>query len=158
MAPVYHATSRDAAATIRQEGFDLAHRRFGRVWGNGVYATSERSVSSAYAGLYGTDGVELELRIGVSRVARVQLTRAGGRDAVGQVLPAIPDGYARFVELSIELSRLNPGFYVRPEALTRTIVEAGYDALEIVEVGFTPAIGGTQIVVYDPRKVVVVEG
>ena len=34
----------------------------------------------------------------------------------------------------------------------------GYDGLEIVDVGFTPAIGGNQVIVFDPRNVVVVDG
>jgi len=124
-APLYHATSRDAARTIRAEGFDLSRRRFGRVWGNGVYTTAELSVSSFYAGLFGTDAVVLELRVSVSRVASVLLAMVGDRDSLRQVLRSIPNGLARFMEHSIELSRISPGSYVRPEALTRTITEAG---------------------------------
>jgi hypothetical protein len=156
--PVYHATSQDAAARIRQEGFDLSLRRFGRVWGNGIYATPDPNVASVYASLYGTDAVRLELRVNVSLVLSVRLVQTSAPDALRQVLTAIPDGFARYMDRSIDLSRRSPGTYVRPEALTRTIVEAGYDALEIVDVGITPAVGGSQLVVYDPRKVVVVDG
>lgn len=60
VARIYHATSQDAAATIRQEVFDLTVRRFGRVWGNGIYATPEPGIASLYAGLYGSDAVVLE--------------------------------------------------------------------------------------------------
>jgi hypothetical protein len=155
--PIFHATSRDAAASIRRDGFDLSHRRFGRVWGNGIYATPEPRVASIYAGLHGADAATLELRVNLSRVLSVRLVQAGGVDALRQVLTAIPGGYARFVDLTIELSRMEPGSYARPEALTRTIVQAGYDALEIVEVGFTTVAGGTQLVVYDPQRVVVVD-
>ena len=155
---VYHATSRDAAASIRRSGFDLSRRRFGRVWGNGIYTTPDPTVASLYAGLYGADGVELALRVRVRRVLRIHLAKQGGLDGAGQVLAAIPDGYARFVQWTIELSRPEPAAFVRPEALTRTIVQAGYDALEIFELGFSPAAGGTQLVVYDPRRVVVVDG
>lgn len=155
--PIYHATSRTAAVAIRAVGFDLSRKRFGRMWGNGVYATPDLGASAAYADLFGADAEVVELRANARGVLRVPLASGRGDDALGQILRAIPDGYARFVEATVTLGRALPGTSSRAEALTRTIVAAGYDALEIVETGLT-AVGGAQIVVYDRRKVVVVDG
>jgi hypothetical protein len=73
------------------------------------------------------------------------------------VIRAIPGGYPRFVDALRELATIMPNYYVRPAAITRVFVESGHDALEVVEAGFTTAIGGSQLVIFDPRKVLVVE-
>lgn len=41
--------------------------------------------------------------------------------------------------------------------MTRVLVELGYDGLEILKDRFTLAVGGNQIVVFDPRRVVVID-
>ena len=157
-APLYHATSSDSAAAIRGTGFDLTIRRFGRYFGDGVYATPDLEIAQLYGALHGERTAILELRVNVRRMLQVSLVTSSRVGVVEQVVASVPDGFARFVDALRDLSVLMPNAYLRPAALTRVLVDSGYDALEVAESGFTPGVGGTQVIIYDPRRVVVVEG
>lgn len=148
-AAVYHATTVDAAAAIRRRGFDLNRRAGGRAWGNGVYGTPDRSILARYRRQLGTQGIVLELRVAVRRVLTVGLSPVSRRSPLEQMLGQLPEGLARFIDAGLKAPD-------RATALTSVVVGLGYDALEIVEDRFTSAVGGHQIVVYDPRRVVVV--
>ena len=96
-------------------------------------------VARYYAALYGEDAEIIELRALLGSVLRLHLRGSDRPTLLRQVLLAIPGGYARFVELTVRLgSPHSPAF-------------------EIVEVGFSPAIGGNQVVVFDPKSVVVID-
>jgi hypothetical protein len=155
--PVFHTTSRARALTIRLAGFDLDQRLLGRTWGNGVYTTPSREVADFYTRFHDPDPVILELRIRVQRLLDVRSPTGSRHDAIRQALAAIPGGYGRFIDSTLELRSIVPPPLVPAEAFTQVVVEAGYDGIEIVEAGISAAVGGTQIVVYDPRKVSVVD-
>jgi len=155
--PVYHATTADTAAIIRQEGFNLDRQRFGRFWGNGVYGTTDSAIAARYAAALGSGAQVLELRLNVRRVLSVHLSQRHPASAIEQVLAPIPNGFARYVEIGEALRTGRSAVDPRAEALTRLMREAGYDVLEIVEPGFTPAVGGAQVVIFDPRMVVVID-
>lgn len=148
-AAVYHVTSIAAANAIRREGFDLSRRAGGRVGGDGVYATPDPAILERYRLQLGGQGVALELRVDVRRVLSVRLSPTSRRPPLAQVLAQIPGGLARFVDAGL----LAPD---RAAALTDVVVGLGYDALEIVEDRFSAVVGGHQLVVFDPRRVVVV--
>ena len=148
--PVYHVTTVEAAAAIRVHGFDLGRRAGGRAWGDGVYAAVDEATRDAYLRQLGSHGVALELRVAVNRVLRIRIPFAGGRQPFEYVLAAIPDGLGRLV-----MARL-----MTPDpaaALTQVIVQAGYDALEVLEDRFSWAIGGRQLVIFDPKRIVVID-
>jgi hypothetical protein len=153
---LYHATYESAAFHIRREGFDLARRSLGRAWGNGVYCSPDPQVAAYYARVYGSAATILELRVRIRSMLHLEPLFSDRLDLIRQALVLIPGAYPRFVELSIELSRILPSALVSAEAFSKVLVETGYDALEVVEVGISSLIGGTQIVVYDPRRIVVI--
>ena len=155
---LYHVTHRQAAARIRREGFDLTRRTIGRAWGNGIYATPDRQVLATYAQVYGNAAEVIELRVQVHQPLRVQPVVSDRIDMLRQALLLLPGANARFIDLTIELSRSLPAPLVAPEAFSRVLREAGYDALEVVEIGVSATVGGSQVVVYDPLNVVVVDG
>lgn len=148
-APVYHVTTIDAAPSIRAEGFDLGRRAGGRAWGDGVYAATDDATRRAYLEMLGDRGIALELRVNLRRFLRVEIVRGSRTQPFWQILIAVPDGTARF----LEARRLGNDV---PGALRHVITDAGYDALEIVEGSFSWLIGGNQLVVFDPRRIVVV--
>lgn len=123
--PLFHATSRQAAEAIRQAGFDLSRRQLGRTWGNGVYASPDIEVARIYAELYQDDAAILALRANLKRVLQVRLQGSDRSALLRQVLLAVPDGYVRFVDLTVRIGRSLPPAFVAPEAMTRVLVESG---------------------------------
>ena len=160
--PYFHVTSVDAASRIRREGFQLDDptltlRGFGRFWGVGVYATPDPDVAARYVSFRGADNYVLELRVDVRRVLTVRLSRPIVSHAMELIFDQVPNGLARYLKIGRAIKSERPEADIRAEALTRLLRETGYDCLEIVELGFTPTIGGLQVVVFDPRNVVIVD-
>jgi hypothetical protein len=149
-ASVFHVTTVDAAAAIRQTGFDLSKRRWGRVWGIGIYAATDESTLDIYRTIAEPTCEVLELRVNVTRILPIRIGAARHRTPLEYLLSRLPDGMVRFIEIRLRLTDV-------ADAIRHVVVAAGYDAIEIVEASFTPAIGGNQLVVYDPRSVVVID-
>lgn len=178
--PHYHVTSTDAAAGIRAEGFEVPRVvTFGRAFGNGVYLTDDAGVADYYAGeLKWATPERLEVRVNVAKVLEVDVSGidaatlpfgTGVTEAAWErIVAAVPGGAKRLDELAAELERTmfaageQDGRYsvatkARRQALTELLREHGYDALRIVERGgVSDHIGGTQLVVLDPKAVTVV--
>jgi hypothetical protein len=148
---VFHVTTIEAAITIRRRGFDLSRRSDGRAWGDGVYAALDQGTLGHYLRQLGARGVALELRVNVRRVLSLHILNSSRRLPLLQALAQIPDGLARFIDAGLQAPN-------RATAFTHVVTEAGYDALEIWEDRFTPEVGGNQLVVFDPRRVVVCDG
>lgn len=147
---VYHVTTTEAAAAIRQHGFDLRRRAGGRAWGNGVYAATDQATRDYYLTQLGHYGVVLSLRIRVRRLLSIHINPRARISPHRQLLAAIPGGVGRFIELGLSLPD-------REAVLTRVVVEAGYDAVEIRERRFTLVVGSNQLVAFDARSIVVVD-
>ena len=62
---VYHVTTSGAVESIRENGFDLDKRAFGRVWGDGVYVGQDERVSEKYEKLVGPGARRIKLKIDV---------------------------------------------------------------------------------------------
>jgi hypothetical protein len=129
----------------------LEHRRFGRVWGDGVYATWDQVVLAAYLRLHGAQADALELVVNVSRVLTANVDSSRPDSPLFQILRRVPDGMAAFVLASVR----GRGPH---EAFLEVLINEGYDALEVNERGFSPRVGGSPLVIFDPRRVVVVDG
>jgi hypothetical protein len=73
-----------------------------------------------------------------------------------RILLLLPDGFQQWVT---ELMALRPlyGRDASSIAFGRVLSGAGYDGLAIFEERASPAIGGTQLVIFDPRNVVVID-
>jgi hypothetical protein len=158
--PVYHATTAEAAMMIRQEGFDLRFWRFGRVFGHGIYAAPERDLAAEYAELLRAQHIPaevLELRVDVHRGLVVRLPAGFSGHPRIPVLQQVAGGYGRYIEIVTRLSPSGLNVQVQAQAMTQVLVEAGYDALEIVDEGRAPRVGGSQVVVWNPRAVVIVD-
>lgn len=155
-ATVYHATTASAATVIRRLGFDLGRLRFGRVWGHGIYATPDRAIAARYAALIVSGAETLALRVNVRRVLSTNIDPQGLADAREQVLRLIPEGFRRYVEIGRALLLAGTAEDVRSAAFTRVLQEAGYDMLDLTEPVLSPIVGGTQVVIFDARRVVVI--
>lgn len=155
--PLFHATTPAAGLAIRQLGFDVRFRTFGQVWGDGVYATADPEVIALYRALVSSGKPSvLELRVDLRTVLAVRVRRGERRDQVrDRILRLIPGGYSRWI---LELVILRPlhGDAAPALAFGRVLRGAGYDGLEIVEEVPTADIGGSQLVVYDSRNIVVI--
>jgi hypothetical protein len=149
-AVVFHVTTTETARAIRRLGFDLGYRAGGRAWGNGVYAATDRATCDWYLEQLGRHGVALALRVRVAHLLSMRVRPLSRLSPLRQALAAIPGGVGRFVEFG-----LSP---VDPEtAFTHVVLEAGYDAIRIREDRFTRTVGGNQLVVFDPKRIVVID-
>jgi hypothetical protein len=155
-APLYHVTSAQAAEAIMQTGFSLQRIRFGRFYGNGIYTTPNPDVAAYYAGFHLAPPSTLELRADVNRVLRVQVDPSDPTPAFEQIIEQIPGGMDRYASMELDPDEIPPDGNVRPVVVTRMVIEAGYDALEIVEPKPTPAVGGHQLIVFGSHEKVVV--
>jgi hypothetical protein len=145
---VYHVTTVEAAESIRRDGFDLRRRAGGRAWGDGVYAAIDEMTRDEYLRQLSAQGVVLELRVDLRRVLKLRISISSRRQPFEHVLSVIPDGLARFVMARLVTASVSA-------ALTHLMAETGYDAVEVVEGRFSVAIGGSQLVIFDPTRVVV---
>ena len=157
--PVFHVTASVSAAAIRRVGFDLGYLQFGRAFGDGVYMTPSSLVASRYERMFRNSGVAaeiLELRIDLRHLLTVHQPSGSGTDVVTRILNAIPAGLSRYVEQIVRLTPTGLDAVAQARALSLVVSAAGYDALHVIDEGFTPRIGGTQIVVWDPKRIVVI--
>jgi len=117
--------------------------------GNGVYAAIDVQTAEYYLSHFGGAGMLLELRADVRRVLQVRFTLDSPKRPLFQLLALLPSGLRRFLDATIR----EPD---QPAALTDLYVEEEYDAVEITADRFSPVIGGNQLLILDPRRVVVV--
>jgi hypothetical protein len=96
--PVYHVTTVEAAASIRRHGFQLGRRSGGRAWGDGIYAAVDDATRRFYLDQLGARGVALELRVRVKRVLRLRINQSVHTQPFWQLMLAVLDGMARFLE------------------------------------------------------------
>jgi hypothetical protein len=140
-------TERENLRSIADNGFDLSRRSWGRVWGNGVYVGVDDETRRMYHRWIGPSSGHLTLKLNVSKLAVFEPT--------GQ----------RFDQLDVLQQVLGVGMSEASDLLRRAgsiegaLALEGYDALWVKAyqraVGEGP--GGNQIVIFDPKKVVVID-
>lgn len=177
-APMFHGTSTEAGESIRAEGFDLGQFKTGRTYGNGVYMSEDRAIAEGF-------GETLELRVNSRRTLRAPLSGDSweamqhvAAQENGITVMAIQGDYNRtldditrrnarvfdeikslypFDERAQEREReraIRERRYLAPpaaEAQAQTLERYGYDAVEL------KSSRESIVVVFDPRRVVVVE-
>lgn len=153
--PVFHRTDTENVRAIQKEGFSLRKTRFGRIWGNGVYMTDDPVARKKYAQWIGSSSKELELRINVRNVFVFDSDMLDKKNypmfqRFEVIASTIPGGQERYNQLVKEL-------FDEAEAISRLLQENGYDALLITQRRFSEIVGGTQILVFDPKNVTVVK-
>ena len=160
-APVFHVALQEDLAGLEREGFDLQRGEFGRQWGDGVYAGLDRNVETEYTqrkeNYFQKPTVQLELRVNIKNPLVVNFS--GRNDATDEdISNLLPGGNDRFWEIHDRLSAegVDPRNLIT-KAFTEHLKEAGHDALIIIQEPFDIKVGGSQIVVLDPKNVVVVE-
>lgn len=130
-APLFHATTVQAATLVRLHGFDPSARGvgfagFGRFWGNGVYATPDVTVAAHYATLAGSATEILTLRINVRRLLSVRLSIGNPVLALEQMLAAVPNGQGRYLTIARAIQARRPDIDIRTAALTHRLEDVGY--------------------------------
>ena len=144
----YHVTPGVAnERSIKENGFDLSKRKFGRMWGDGVYVGTDETTAEQYRGWTGQSARTLTIKVDVRNPA---IFNANGRTfsqhhIVSEVLgidekAAKSLGYDKATRSLVDLSTI--------------LKNHGYDALDIR--GAHSAAGGNQMVIFDPKKVVVI--
>jgi hypothetical protein len=139
---VYHVTPGAAnARSIMEDGFDLSKRKFGRMWGDGVYVSTDEGAADTYRRWTGRSAKTMTIKADVRNMLVFDLnhTRLDVPDVVAQ---------------GLNITRKQAEARLKKKTVDELLKDAGYDALQIIDrIG---ASGGNQVVVFDPRKVTVI--
>lgn len=182
--PLYHVTTSGAGESIARDGFNTGAGQFGKVWGNGVYLASDDASADIYAKQM-ADPEKLTTYAKVEKpfTARVSSNSPGtmyedvakqmpgGLPAYQKALQAAKQRHASVKQEAEEKHPLDAaaqmqymvdhGANAHPsaEAIQSVLSQAGHDALVIQQDGKpTKAVGGNQVVVFNPKQVTSVSG
>lgn len=185
---VWHGTSSYNVDSILADGFKLDRQSWGRIWGDGVYATPDKNLARQYAKGFGNKS--LEIKVNIERPLRISVDpniQFKVRDVVIEHLPAAQraEALALWEEVTIAVEKEVAAFEARltsgklkgkalkeaeaqfqtmqllPYRGTRQIdaimEKYNYDSLIIQSTEQAiDTVGGSQVMVRDPRRVVVV--
>lgn len=147
----YHVTTNaKAARSIEQGGFDLGHEGFGRQWGEGVYVGPDQAAVDLYKGWTGPSAETLTLKVNSINPAIYDASTGPKDFDIYDVLARIMDS------TTDEADRLLNPVGKRYRTLDQVLGENGYDALVLRNVPGASEAGGNQIIVFDPKKVTVI--
>lgn len=144
----FHGTSLESAQRIEKEGFSLDFEGAGRVFGDGVYLTSEEDYASAYA----DDGQTLRIKVNIrnpyyaAEGKGIDLKDVGLSDSPTLVM------YSEFASRAAGILGIP-----RSEAGTAWLKQQGFDAYIVQEWGIVPTHIHPVIVVFDPRNITVIK-
>jgi hypothetical protein len=146
---VYHITKGVAnERSIAANGFDLSKKKFGRMWGDGVYVGTDAETAEMYKDWTGPGARKLAIRTDVRNMLTFVIDR-GDLNEVDIIVQGLGIDKRTASNLWSKTRREGDG-------LTKILSGAGYDALQIVD-KLEQAAGGNQIVIFDPKKVVVIK-
>jgi len=153
----YHITPGVAnERSIRRNGFDLTKSKFGRMWGDGVYVGVDQETADVYRQWTGRSARKLTIKLNVQNPFVYEEVYNNFKQA--DVLLS-----AQKLNSNVQANRIAANDLIREKGLSGALADLGYDALHIIPkssgipgAGIT-RVGGNQIVVFDPRKVVVID-
>jgi hypothetical protein len=175
----FHVTSSRGVASLTENGFDLSRNSFGRAWGDGVYVGTNQDTANLYVKRYTEDrdvaATVLPIKLNVRNPLIVRADELN--DAVGSTWYGSNTPYASMVRKITGVSTNDEAMDLIMAAgeqvsgvpfqknmnknvsagLSKILQDNGHDALwiRVDEVEFYT--GGDQIVIFDPRNVVIVQ-
>ena len=157
-----HVTEYSYVRLIMKDGFNISGRKFGKTWGNGVYLSNNREVLNYYKkGFYGK-GKEIQLKINVKKLLRwdMNVDTTQGYTMKNAILRKAGVNIEDYNKLTDSLKQRLGVSGADAEAFTRLLKAKGYDGLEIIQKAgeFNINIGGSQIVIFDPKNISVLRG
>jgi len=194
----YHTTNAENVASIEKDGFDLSKTGFGRVWGDGVYLSKDRSTAKFYEDRVKGNVSTLVVKVNVKKPFRINLDdidpEMGYWTTVQNKLEQVEKGISkRIKELESKYFKINEdnfknapfrekGTNLTPEeikirgdyfeklrregktiynekakAITDAMQERGFDAFEIIDSRIRSEFGESQLLVFDPKNVLIVK-
>lgn len=147
----YHVTYPEAVDSISREGFDLSKKKWGKMFGDGVYVGTDKATAKMYTHWFSNQQEKstiLTIKANVSNVLTVDM---GMHDTKRTIL--ILAGYK-----DPRGDMAARGFDTVGSALVPMLQEKGYDALFIrMKKGADPEeLGGNQLIIFNPRNVTVI--
>jgi hypothetical protein len=180
-------TSKEAAEAIASGGFKLTGRLGGKYFGDGVYLGTDSTTTKFYQKYIGEsydEPVTLKLRVNVQNPLRVNVGDWNAmqvqREVIGRQIAKqaglakeyqssvssmnatnreIVEKYNKTKHGTLDEHKKKNGWVedVSATAVKRVLESAGYDSLEIVDKKFRQDVGGNQLVVFDPKRVTVID-
>jgi hypothetical protein len=142
----YHITKGvEAERSIMREGFDLSRRKFGRVWGDGVYVGLDDDTAQMYQSWTGPGARKLVIKVKVQNPLVIQ-----------------EPGFEHFnqdyiVSRALNVTRGQATTMLKRRSITEILEGEGYDALRIDALDVEGAVGGRQMIVFNPKNITVVK-
>lgn len=158
-----------AAPKILRSGFDLgrAGEGAGAAYGLGVYLVpaTESAASTFYRNLIGKDPIEAVVKVSKPHTVAIDAVVLGQPSLAGE--PIKVAGTMRVDPMKVAVLKGIPGAERKlrkamatsesvEEAVIKVLLAEGYDAVVIENPKFSEAVGGTQVIVLDPRNVVAI--
>ena len=146
---LFHTTRPDSAAAIKAGGFSGKRRTSqdgfsGAFFGEGTYLHTDASHSKEYT--EGTRAYGYGDETQISAAAHVE------KPFVVHAKPGDSNPGALMHNALVRAEVAKPGEKLSPPEITRRLQELGYDAVEVKQPKFSHEIAGSQLVVFDPKK------
>lgn len=142
----YHVTANsDTAQSIMTEGFDLSKKKFGRVWGDGVYVGLDEETAEMYKSWTGAAAQKLTIKVRVKKVFDLHLGERKYMDKREIVMKAL------------NVEEVDAYVMLTSQSLSEVLADAGYDALRVIPDAVESSVGGRQMVVFNPKNVTVIK-
>jgi hypothetical protein len=165
---VFHASSSKNTSSLKREGFNVKKASGeGAVYAKGIYTASDKASVARYAKT-GTDTLTLRVNAKNPFTATVKSTINPGLEVRTQILEATgPKGRNAFRQSLTSRGLPDPGkraarYVDDATATTAALKASGHDALIIKgatqAIALNPAVGGNQVLAFDPKQVVIVSG
>lgn len=135
----------DTERAIMRDGFDLGKKKFGRVWGDGVYVGLDDETAQMYRSWTGPGARKMAIKVRVENPFVIQQS-AKSRFTQEYI-----------VSRALDISEARARTMLQKQAITEILEGAGYDALRIEALSVEGAIGGNQMVVFNPKNVTVIK-
>ncbi len=152
----YHATTPEAAAAISKDGFTSTGKKYGKVFGDGVYLATDAPTTDRYAKQVGAGASVVEVKVNVKNPFVVKMEDLS--DGFLDIAKRLPGGEAAFRKAQEKMVKDGVSHDdSRGKAIAAMLQDAGYDALKIeASPDAHHNVGGSQLVVFDPKNVVAV--
>lgn len=157
------------AAQIQKKGFDL--RRVGEgagaAFGTGVYLvpSTDTAASLFYRNLIGANPIEAVAKVVKPHTVRIDSVVLGQPMVDGAAIRVAPSLRLDPLKLAVldgipnaerKLRRAIERSNSLDEAITMVLLGEGFDAVIIQNAAFAESVGGTQLIVLDPQKIVAI--
>jgi hypothetical protein len=156
---IYHVTTKTNATKIKQIGFKKSKKDYGNFWGSGIYACLDKKSMNWYKKNTLTPDKQevLVMKADIRNPIIFDASHINDSDSGARAIAWQINMKKEFDFLLRKFSNTNAKDPIA-KALTKIAKDSGHDSIIIKDSGkFRLTIGGNQIVIFDSRKLKIIE-